>query len=220
MQKDTKRLIFLFVLVIGLLFHFTSLTARAEPVQWVSNGHWYDVVDAPAINWLEANAVANAKQFNGLKGHLVTITTEAEKQFLVDSFGVNLGNRWIGGFQSEGATEPNDGWTWVTGEFWQYTYWAIGEPNNAGGNENALILVGGELSLWNDLDASNNAYWIPGYVIEYEPTLLERVEELESQFKDLQKDLQQHSHTYLTGEGTGHNNTKAETGPPTFPSSP
>ena len=78
MQKDTKRLIFLFVLVIGLLFHFTSLTAQAEPVQWVSNGHWYDVVDAPAINWLEANAVANAKQFNGLKGHLVTITTEAE----------------------------------------------------------------------------------------------------------------------------------------------
>jgi len=78
MQKNTGGIFVLCVLVIGLLFHFRSLPAQAEPVKWIANGHWYDVVDAPAINWLEANAVANAKQFNGLKGHLVTITTEAE----------------------------------------------------------------------------------------------------------------------------------------------
>jgi hypothetical protein len=218
MLKDTGKLIVLCVLVLGLLIHFTSLAAQAEPVQWVSNGHWYDVVDASAINWLEANAVASAKQFNGLKGHLVTITSEAENQFLVDSFGANLGDRWIGGFQAEGAPEPNGGWTWVTGEFWEYTNWSAGEPNNALGGENAIIFT--TEPMWNDKDASDNASWIPGYVIEYEPTLLERIEKLESQITDLQEDLDEHSHTYLTGKGTGHNNTEVETGPATFPATP
>lgn len=218
MQKNTGRLIVLCILVFGFLINFTPLDAQAEPIQWVSNGHWYDVVDASAINWLEANAVASTKQFNGLKGHLVTITSEAENQFLINSFGANLGDRWIGGFQAEGAPEPNGGWTWVTGEIWQYTNWAAGEPNNAGGNENATIFTGA--ALWNDKDASDNAHWIPGYVIEYEPTLFERIEELESQIMDLQEDLEEHSHNYLTGKGTGHNNTKAETGPATFPATP
>ena len=221
MEKDTGRLILLCVLVIGLLFQFTSLTAQAEPVRWVSNGHWYDVVDAPAINWFEANAVANAKQFNGLKGHLVTITSAAENKFIVDTFRADIIRyRWIGGFQAENAPEPNGGWTWVTGEFWQYNFWAAGQPDNFGGIENALILAFGESSLWNDLNASNNGVWIQGYVIEYEPTLLERIEELESKIMYLQEDLEQHSHTYLTGKGKGHNNTKAETGPATFPASP
>jgi hypothetical protein len=217
-NNDRGSLNVLSVLVLGLLINFMPLVAQADPVQWVSNGHWYVVVDAPAINWLEANAVANAKQLNGLKGHLVTITSEAENRFLVDSFGEKLKERWIGGFQAEGAPEPNGGWTWVTGEIWQYTNWAAGEPNNFGGNENALIFVGG--ALWNDKDASDNAHWISGYVIEYEPTLLERVEELESQIMDLQEDLEDHRHIYKTGKGKGHNNTKATTGSAKFPVNP
>ena len=226
MQKDTKRLFVLCVLVFGILINFASPAAQAEPAQWVANGHWYDVVDAHAINWLEANAVANAQQFNGLKGHLVTITSEAENQFLVDTFGTNLiVDRWIGAFQTEGAPEPDSGWTWVTGEFWDYTNWSVSEPNNYGGNENAIIIAGG--ALWNDIDATVNTHWIPGYVIEYETTLLERVEVLESQVEaltlqivDLQKGLEEHSHTYLTGKGEGHNNTKAKTGSATFPATP
>ena len=105
-------------------------SSGAQPVQWISNGHRYDLVDDAAIIWLEANAIANGKQFNGLKGHLVTITSEAENQFLVDSFGSNLRDRWIGGFQAEGAPEHNGGWTWVTGEVWQYTNWDPVEPTS------------------------------------------------------------------------------------------
>ena len=65
----------------------------------------------------------------------------------------------------------------------------------------------------------NNVVFGDGNV-GYEPTLLERIEALESQITDLQKDLEEHSHTYLTGKGTGHNNTEAETGPATFPATP
>jgi len=63
------------------------------------------------------------------------------------------------------------------------------------------------------------------------PTLEERVEALEAQmetimgeyeslqdrFTDLETTLEtlsNHSHEYLTGEGAGHNNTPADTGPP------
>jgi hypothetical protein len=166
MLKDKILLIVVCNLVFWPLIHFLPSAAQAQPVQWISNGHRYDLVDDAAINWLEANAIANGKQFNGLKGHLVTITSEAENQFLVDNFGANLRDRWIGGFQAEGAPEPNGGWTWVTGEVWQYTNWDPVEPNNAYGNENALIFTA-EGALWNDKDASDNAHWIPGYVIEY-----------------------------------------------------
>lgn len=171
MQKNKRLLIVLFILVFWPLVYFLPLAAQAQPIQWLSNGHWYEIVDSTAINWFEANGFANAKRFNGLKGHLVTITSEAENQFLIDSFNANLQNRWIGGFQFEGAAEPNGGWTWVTGEVWQYTNWDTVEPNNAGGNENALIFAGG--AFWNDKDASDNAPWIPGYVVEYEPSLAE-----------------------------------------------
>jgi hypothetical protein len=163
---------FLCVFVHGLLTNFVSSGAQAEPAKWVSNDHWYDVVDAPGINWFEANAASSAQQFNGLKGHLVTITSDAENQFLVDTFGTDLGDRWIGAFQTPGAPEPDGGWTWITGEFWDYTNWYIIEPNNAYGHENAIHLYREpSLAQWNDYDASINAWWIPGFVIEYEPTL-------------------------------------------------
>jgi hypothetical protein len=59
------------------------------------------------------------------------------------------------------------------------------------------------------------------------PDLEDRVEELELQLEaltqtvmDLQVDLEEHSHTYLTGKGKGHNKKEAKTGPATFPGAP
>ncbi len=42
-----------------------------------------------------------------------------------------LQGMWYGGFQPPGVTPPNSGWEWVTGEPWDYTNWAPGEPNDA-----------------------------------------------------------------------------------------
>jgi len=43
------------------------------------------------------------------------------------------------------------------------------------------------------------------------------IEELDENVEQLREDFDNHSHTYLTGKGTGHNNTEAETGAPLLP---
>jgi outer membrane murein-binding lipoprotein Lpp len=43
------------------------------------------------------------------------------------------------------------------------------------------------------------------------------IEELDAKVDQLREDFDNHSHTYLTGKGTGHNNTEAETGAPLLP---
>jgi len=43
--------------------------------------------------------------------------------------------------------------------------------------------------------------------------------ELDQKVEQLREDFDNHSHTYLTGKGQGHNNTEADTGGPLFPAS-
>jgi hypothetical protein len=45
------------------------------------------------------------------------------------------------------------------------------------------------------------------------------IEELDEKVDQLREDFDNHSHTYLTGKGTGHNNTEADTGAPVLPAS-
>ena len=46
--------------------------------------------------------------------------------------------------------------------------------------------------------------------------LREELEDLRDDLEDLEDDFDGHTHTYLTGRGTGHNNTEATSGPPEF----
>ena len=73
-------------------------------------------------------------------GHLATMTTKAEADFvfdlvryderfwLVHDFGAD--GPTFGLYQKEGSREPFGGWTWVTGEPLEYTPWHRGQPNN------------------------------------------------------------------------------------------
>lgn len=45
------------------------------------------------------------------------------------------------------------------------------------------------------------------------------IDELRSELEQLRSDFENHYHTYLTGHGTGHNNTEAQTPTPTYPES-
>jgi uncharacterized coiled-coil protein SlyX len=47
--------------------------------------------------------------------------------------------------------------------------------------------------------------------------IAEDLEELDEKVEELREDFDDHSHTYLTGRGQGHNNTEAETGAPLVP---
>ena len=127
------------------------------------------------MTWEEADAMAVASG-----AYLATITSAAENDFvfgLINShseFWQNTATAsigpWIGGIQPDGSSEPNGGWSWVTGEVFGYANWAPGEPNNSsssGGPENRIHYfregVNNVAPTWNDI---NNNFHIRAYVRE------------------------------------------------------
>jgi hypothetical protein len=91
--------------------------------------------------WADANRKAKAA-----KGHLATINSAAENQFLFNLFRTDRryiykdsSGHWhgpgFGLFQPEGSREPAGGWTWVTGEPLKYRNWSQGNPDNHAGRQ-------------------------------------------------------------------------------------
>src|SRR5436309_13773320 len=92
----------------------------ASPVYNPTNGHWYQYVSiSRQINWPDARAAAESVSYAGYPGHLATVTSSEENQF-VSSYltGVGLqGGIWLGGYQDHSApdySEPTGGWRWIT----------------------------------------------------------------------------------------------------------
>jgi len=164
-----------FTTVAVLLFALAQ-PLQAAPVTWAGNGHTYDIITGTTdLTWDQARAAAEA-----MGGHLVTITSEAENNFvanLVTTQGTpNLERYWLGGYQTDPnglGVEPAGSWAWVTGEPWSYTNWATGEPNNgAGGTQHFLHFYPAPPD-WDDME--NRAGVMNSYVVEYrapEPTTL------------------------------------------------
>jgi hypothetical protein len=173
------------------LFPRTDETPDAEAIQYIldrnpdkayfaqTNNFYTQTTDF--VNWNQASANAAQAGLNGvpeLTGHLATITSQAENDFV---FGLLTSSSWLGG--SDDAVENE--WRWVEGpeageQFWQglaggsavngaYTNWAAGEPNQffgPGNPENfAHMRADG---LWNDLPESQNL----NYIIEWGGDLL------------------------------------------------
>lgn len=166
-------------------------SALALPVEW--NGHFYEYVPAPQIDWLAASALAQSSSHNGWAGHLATLTTEAENTFvatLVDGIESYPGDpwvdavlaAWVGGFQDPvDEADPARGWTWVNGEgpipgvngAVPFGNWYVAEPNDWLGPqlENHLAIwgsagYGNTIGSWND----EGGLWnISGFIVEYEP---------------------------------------------------
>jgi hypothetical protein len=127
-----------------------------------TNGHYYKVIQGPFISWNSANALAAQMSYNGMRGHLLTINSNDEDDFITKY----LTNRaWIGGFQLPDSTEPDGGWAWVTGEPWSYTNWDQSEPNNAAPYEDGAELM--TTGKWNDRIRTSTE--LIAYVVEFEP---------------------------------------------------
>jgi len=110
------------------------------------NGHSY-YRSTGSMTWTAARQACI-----DMGGHLVTITSAAENNFVFNTWP----SGWIG-FNDE-AVEGQ--WRWVTGESVVYTNWNGGEPNNSGNEDYAQFVSGGK---WNDLPNVS----LP-YVLEFE----------------------------------------------------
>ncbi|HBJ86035.1 MAG TPA: hypothetical protein DDZ88_19650 [Verrucomicrobiales bacterium] len=96
-------------------------------------GHRYQF-SPEKLTWEEAKAKAAAAG-----GHLVTITSAEENQWVLDTFVTKLqGNTslWLGGTNDN----PTRQWTWITGEPFTFTAWAGKEPGGSP-DETALCFL-------------------------------------------------------------------------------
>ncbi len=159
--------------VVAMVFGWSS-GADAVPIHWTAasggNGHWYEYF-SNQMNWHSARAFAESQSHLGVQGHLVTITSAAERDFLVATNivpDVTAGNPWIGAYQDTSApdySEPAGGWRWVTGEPWAFESWNLGEPNDSPYDENfAALYPTGE---WLDLQPFWQHYKV---LVEYDTT--------------------------------------------------
>jgi hypothetical protein len=131
------------------------------PVEWPvsegGNGHRYVRTPEPCT-WAEAAAQAEA-----VGGHLVTISSQAENDWVWRTFGGPDHSLWIG--LSDLAEEGT--WVWTNGEPVTYTNWDVGEPNNLGGEDYGQLFMAGTWNDTNQHDWRNPVYGL----IEIEPAL-------------------------------------------------
>ena len=147
-------------------------SADTERIVNPANGHMYQRFDGGST-WHDAQAFCSL-----LGGHLATISTAQENQFVY----TNFTHGWLGATdeQSEGT------WQWVTGEPWSYTNWAPNEPTNCcppeycGGTgctpEHYLNYWGSPYDgMWNDVPNGTNSFvceWDSPADLKYEFTRL------------------------------------------------
>lgn len=144
-------------------------TGWSEPLQF-GNGNFYELI-TDELDWFGARDAANARTHMGTNGHLVTITSQEENNFLASSFVFQ--KVWIGG--SDDDAEGT--WRWAVGPeantiFWigdqngqapngAFANWPSSEPNSSGTENFVELLSGGS---WNDQSASDQQ----GFIVEYE----------------------------------------------------
>ena len=122
---------------------------------------YYRQFTTPRLTWLEADAECTACA----EAQLASIHNDDENEFVSFTFPADRSRpRWIGGFRDKSGD-----FSWTDGSTFDYTNFAVGEPNNLGGRE--FCLAQGHTSFqpteWNDANCRNTARfvckWCPSY---------------------------------------------------------
>ncbi len=139
------------------------ISTGAVPSLYSANGHYYELIISP-LNFNDALAAAEQKVYNGRKGHLATVATQEEYNFVTTAFTIQ--NVWIAA--TDNAVEGT--FRWVAGpEIGQRValssaLWAPGEPNNQSG-ENCMYFR--YSNLFNDGQCAAAT----SYLVEYDGIL-------------------------------------------------
>lgn len=136
----------------------------AGPIVNPANGHYYYLLQQSSSVSAEQTAVT-------LGGHLATVTSSTENQWILDTFsqyGGESRNLWLGlnDRQVEGTFQ------WLTGDTVLYTNWEPGQPDDGFGNEDAVFmwpLSSPSAGQWGDsIDTFD--FWAYGVVEVVPPT--------------------------------------------------
>jgi hypothetical protein len=168
------------------LFSLGCSQSLADMALWMGNGNYYDFVPG-ALEWHAAEADAEGRVVMGVSGHLATVTSQAENDFLVAAFGNDEPSRfaWIGG----NAPSDDGVWKWMVGpesgiQFsdygaptapFNYANWGGIEPNHNYYDENyadfnlGQAYAGINPGQWGD---ARPVPWeadpVVGYLVEFE----------------------------------------------------
>ncbi|MBP7216278.1 MAG: PEP-CTERM sorting domain-containing protein [Candidatus Omnitrophica bacterium] len=178
-----KRTVWLGIFIFAIMIAVGNVDASI--LQWSGNSHYYEAVyypntytgvgNGPAeyyLEWEDARDLAAAASHLGMSGHLATITSQDENNWIWSALSPTVTPLSLDRFFLGGNDRQVEGvWSWVTGEPWVYAGWVGSEPNNGWGQyeEDALAFSG---NTWNDLPYNQDdyeGYYVYGYVVEYEP---------------------------------------------------
>ena len=175
------------VLYSGSIDNFTAqlnaiLAANPNVSYNYETGNFYQIVATAGTNWGPANGAAQAALLNGVNGHLATVTSQTEHDFLKSL--ANGTSTWLGG--TDTGTEGV--WRWVTGpengqQFanssgnsvnGNYSAFTGGQPNDSDGTQDYLYMLDGDD--FADLVAIGNGstgyVTVDQYAIEWEGSLV------------------------------------------------
>jgi len=151
-----NKLVLILAVVAGL-----SVVAYADPVEW--GGHYYELVGSSGT-WDEAKTAAEGLSYNGYIGHLATLNSEAEYNFIRTLPGFSDWHiSWVGGYKSGSE------WVWVNEEGfmdfagWSQSPWQSGEPES-GDYGVSLVGTGHGGGIRGDTVAGTDGE----YVVEYQ----------------------------------------------------
>lgn len=167
-MKSKKCLIVPLLVLMFLLCACSNSTTNIQiPESAIEfDGHMYNFY-LETIDWNSAK-----EKCESVNGHLVTITSDEENQFLVNNFPNNLISFfWIGASDEE---QEGD-WRWVTGEKFEYDNWSVDSPNNDLDNEHYAGIMKYEenfddietpIGTWNDF--AEDTRYRSGFICEWE----------------------------------------------------
>lgn len=121
-----------------------SAFAKDDEMQEITsdNGHRYQLFDT-SMNWSEAEAYCES-----LGGHLVTINSDEEQQFISNNI-LSIGTKntyYIGMYRDNSDSD----WKWITNEDIDYVNWDAGEPNDTNENYVHMYRGIGNYGTWNN----------------------------------------------------------------------
>ncbi len=147
--KRVAALLMAAAMCIPVFFGTSFAEGDSELVEY--NGHMYLRIEQ-GMSWQEAKQLCES-----LGGHLATITSEGEQEFVKRLVsGGSKDQYWLGA-----TDEAKEGdWKWITGE--EFVYWATRVTfNNYNGNEHYLQMQrhhwgdANYLGVWNDINKDN-----------------------------------------------------------------